>query len=250
MPYELVKAVLSYRAMAKNANNSSLREPLSYPAAVEVQRGLVARRARGDLPDLFWVLEHRPTITWGRASGLEKHLLLSEEEYRQRGIELCPTNRGGDVTFHEPGQLIGYPIVRLEGDADRDLHLYLRRIEAAVVRFLRELGLEGARIAGRTGVWLDGTPPRKIAAIGVRFERWVTSHGFALNVENSLEGFGTIVPCGIDDAAVTSLERELGRRELPSWPDLCTRLHGALEESLERPLLLVVGRDAMRLGSS
>ena len=142
MPYELVKAVLSYRAMAKNANNSSLREPLSYPAAVEVQRGLVARRARGDLPDLFWVLEHRPTITWGRASGLEKHLLLSEEEYRQRGIELCPTNRGGDVTFHEPGQLIGYPIVRLEGDADRDLHLYLRRIEAGTT------GLRLAEIVG------------------------------------------------------------------------------------------------------
>ncbi len=233
--------------MAENANNSSSREPLSYSAAVEVQRGLVVRRARGDLPDLFWVLEHLPTVTWGAAAGLEKHLLLSEEEYRQRGIELCATDRGGDVTFHEPGQLIGYPIVHLEGDTDRDLHLYLRRIEAALVQFLAELGLEAARIAGRTGVWLDGAPARKIAAIGVRFEHWVTSHGFALNVENSLEGFGTIVPCGIDDAAVTSLEREIGRRDLPAWPDLCARLHGALEEALERPLLLVAGREAMEI---
>lgn len=233
--------------MPQNANNSSRPEPLSYTASMELQRRLVARRARGELPDVLWVLEHLPTVTWGRTAELEKHLLLPEDEYRRRGIELCATNRGGDVTCHEPGQLVGYPIVRLEEDADRDLHLFLRRLEDGLIRLLGDLGLRGIRIAGRTGVWLDGTPARKIVAIGVRFEHWVTSHGFALNVENTLDGFGTIVPCGIHDAAVTSLEREIGRGALPTWPDLCGRVHRALEESLEKPLQLVLGREAESL---
>lgn len=235
--------MLSYPDMEENANSRFRREPLSYAAASRVQRLLVERRARGELPDLLWVLEHPPTVTWGRGPGGERHLLLREDEYREKGIELCSTDRGGDVTFHEPGQLIGYPIVLLD-DADRDLHQYLRRLEAALIELLRELGLAGTRIEGRTGVWLDGSPARKIAAIGVRAQRWVTSHGFALNVGNSLEGFGTIVPCGIDDAAVTSLEREIGRGNVPGWPELCARVHGALERSLGRPLRLVVGREA------
>lgn len=233
--------------MTQNANNSSRSEPLSYAASMELQKRLVDRRASGELPDVLWVLEHRPTVTWGRTAGLAKHLLLSKEEYRRRGIDLCATNRGGDVTFHEPGQLVGYPIVRLEAEADRDLHLFLRRLEDGLLLVLGDLGLHGTRVPGRTGVWLDGAPPRKIAAIGVRFERWVTSHGFALNVENSLEGFGTIVPCGIHDAAVTSLEREIGRADLPPWPDLCDRVRRAFEVTLERPLRLVVGREAERL---
>lgn len=233
--------------MGKNANNRFRRELLSYPSGIRLQRELVARRAEGEVPDLLWLLEHAPTVTWSRSWERENHLLLSEAEYRARGIDLCRTDRGGGVTFHEPGQLIGYPIVRLESEADRDLHLYLRRLEEALIRVLRELDLAGVRIAGRTGVWLEGGSARKIAAIGVRAERWVTSHGFALNVENALEGFGTIVPCGIDDAGVTSLARELGSAAVPSWPDLCAGVHRALEETLERRLLLVVGREAERI---
>ena len=146
------------------------------------------------------------------------------------------------MTCHEPGQLVGYPIVDIsEGEGDRDLHNYLRQIEAALILLLAQLGLAGVRVSGRTGVWIDGSPQRKIAAIGVRCARWVTSHGFALNVENNLEGFGFIVPCGITGADVTSLERELGADAVPSWAALCHTLHGLLEQSLGRKLKLVYG---------
>ncbi len=232
--------------MTRNATGSPSRQPVSYEAGLELQEDLARRRARGELGDVLWLLEHSPTVTWGRARGRE-HLLLEAEEYAARGIDLCATDRGGDVTIHEPGQLVGYPIIQLEGEAERDLHLYLRRVEGALISFLAELDLKGVRIEGRTGVWLPGPPERKIAAIGVRVERWVTSHGFALNVENSLEGFGTIVPCGIQSAALTSLERELGGQALPAWPDLCDRLHRALERALGKRLELVIGPAAREL---
>jgi lipoate-protein ligase B len=215
---------------------------------MEAQRLLVGRRLAGEIPDTLWLLEHPPTVTWGRAGG-EEHVLVPAGELRARGVAVEATERGGDVTYHEPGQLVGYPVVHLSGgELDRDLHSYLRRIEDALVDLLGSFGLQGRAVPGRTGVWLEGSPPRKIAAIGVRCARWVTSHGFALNVRNRLEGFRWIVPCGIRDAGVTSLERELPPGSLPDWDAVCSAAHGALERSLGRPLRFVYGREGL-LGS-
>ena len=159
---------------------------------------------------LYWV-EHPPVITLGK-SGLPKHLLLDENQLREKGIEFFTTNRGGDITFHGPGQLVGYPILDLE-NFFTDIHKYLRLLEEMVILTLKEYGLEGTRSPGETGVWLDvGTPfARKICAMGVKASRWVTMHGFALNVNTDLTYFDYIVPCGIQGKAVTSLERELKR---------------------------------------
>jgi lipoyl(octanoyl) transferase len=221
-------------------SSDSGRKPVNYRDALRLLRELVLKRRRDEIPDTLWLLEHPPTLTWG-SSGGRQHLLAAESELAAQGFALCPTERGGDVTCHEPGQLVGYPIVRLgESEEERDLHRYLRLLEEALISVLGSLGLEGRRIAGRTGVWLPGEPPRKVAAMGIRCSGWVTSHGFALNVENDLEGFRRIIPCGIADAAVTSLERELGR-SLPGWEELCALVHLQLEETLERPLRLVRG---------
>ena len=159
---------------------------------------------------LYWV-EHPPVITLGR-SGLPKHLLLDQNQLREKGIEFFTTNRGGDITFHGPGQLVGYPILDLE-NFFTDIHKYLRLLEEMIILTLKEYGLEGTRSPGETGVWLDvGTPfARKICAMGVKASRWVTMHGFALNVNTDLSYFGYIVPCGIQGKEVTSLERELKR---------------------------------------
>ena len=159
---------------------------------------------------LYWV-EHPPVITLGK-SGLPKHLLLDENQLREKGIEFFTTNRGGDITFHGPGQLVGYPILDLE-NFFTDIHKYLRLLEEMVILTLKEYGLEGARSPGETGVWLDvGSPfARKICAMGVKASRWVTMHGFALNVNTDLTYFDYIVPCGIQGKGVTSLERELKR---------------------------------------
>jgi len=159
---------------------------------------------------LYWV-EHPPVITLGK-SGLPKHLLLDENQLREKGIEFFTTNRGGDITFHGPGQLVGYPILDLE-NFFTDIHKYLRLLEEMIILTLKEYDLEGTRSPGETGVWLDvGTPfARKICAMGVKASRWVTMHGFALNVNTDLTYFDYIVPCGIQGKAVTSLERELKR---------------------------------------
>lgn len=229
--------------MARSATHPA-RETVDYQQAQRAQELLVKRRLCGELPDLLWLLEHPPTITWGSAGGLE-NLLISKEELRARGIALFPAGRGGDVTFHEPGQLVGYPIVDLRAPADRDLHRYLRSVEDALLFFLEGLAIQGHRVAGRTGIWLEGSPPRKIAAMGVRLKRWVTSHGFALNVENQLEGFGLIVPCGIRDGAVTSLTRELGKEKVVRWEDVLKGVHGAMEKALGRPLKILLGREGL-----
>lgn len=207
-------------------------------------RELVAKRRQGEIPDVLWLLEHPPTVTWGSSGGRD-HLLVSESELASRCVALCSSERGGDVTCHEPGQLVGYPIVYLgESEEERDLHRFLRRLEEALIRVLESSGLEGTRIAGRTGVWLRGNPPRKIAAMGIRCSGWVTSHGFALNVENALESFRYIIPCGIAGAEVTSLVRELPAGNVPNWEDLCALVHRGLEETLRRPLRLLYGREA------
>lgn len=159
---------------------------------------------------LYWV-EHPPVITLGK-SGLPKHLLLDEKQLQEKGIEFFTTNRGGDITFHGPGQLVGYPILDLENFFS-DIHKYLRLLEEAIILTLEEYGLKAERSEGETGVWLDvGTPfARKICAMGVKASRWVTMHGFALNVNTDLSYFDYIVPCGIQGKAVSSLERELKR---------------------------------------
>ena len=197
----------------------------SYTEALKVQEELfhktielkrVNRKQDAQVPTknyLLWT-EHTPVITLGK-SGKIKHLLLDEKQLKEKGIEYYPTNRGGDITFHGPGQIIGYPILDLD-NFFTDIHKYLRYLEEAILLTLEEYNLKGARSKGETGVWLDvGTPfARKICAMGVKASRWVTMHGFALNVNTNLSYFDYIIPCGIQGKAVTSLAKELGR-EVP-----------------------------------
>jgi lipoyl(octanoyl) transferase len=157
---------------------------------------------------LLWV-EHTPVFTLGKSGKIE-HLLVDQQALTEKGIEFFQTNRGGDITFHGPGQIVGYPIFDLD-NFFTDIHKYLRFLEQAVIDTLTEYGLEATRSEGETGVWLDaGTPfARKICALGVRASRWVTMHGFALNVNTDLSYFNHIVPCGIQGKGVTSLAKEL-----------------------------------------
>ena len=194
-----------------------------YAEALRMQRrlqaGLIAARHDADGPaHALLVVEHDPVFTLG-ASGDAAHVLASEEALRARGAELVRTDRGGDVTFHGPGQIVAYPILDLNrlrtpgGETLRDLHRYLRALEDAVVDVCGGVGVEAGRVAGRTGVWVGPDargPERKVCAMGIRCSRWVTMHGLALNVTTDLAWFGLIVPCGIADRGVTSLERELG----------------------------------------
>jgi len=220
-------------------------KPIDYLEAQAAQRALVGLRREGKIADLLWLLEHPPTITLGVSGGLH-HLRVKEEDLSSRGIALTASERGGDITFHQPGQLVGYPIVDLGGPTERDLGLYLRRLEEGIMLFLARHGIEAGRVPGRTGVWIDGKPPRKIAAIGVRVKRWVASHGFALNVDNDLRGFDLIVPCGIRDAVVTSMAKEL-TRPLPPWEEICRGVHEAMEKALVRPLRLIVAEEGLTI---
>ena len=160
-------------------------------------------------PNYFLWVEHPPVITLGKSGAID-HLLLNEEQLQDRGIEYFKTNRGGDITFHGPGQVVGYPILDLE-NFFTDIHKYLRLLEEMVILTLKDFGLEGTRSPGETGVWLGvGTPfARKICALGVKASRWVTMHGFAFNVNTDLAYFDYIVPCGIQGKGVTSLKAEL-----------------------------------------
>ena len=156
--------------------------------------------------------EHPHVYTLGK-SGDEKNLLVNEEYLKSRGATFYKINRGGDITYHGPGQIVGYPILDLD-NFFTDIHKYLRLLEEAVILTLREYGLEGERSGGETGVWFDvGTSrARKICALGVKTSRWVTMHGFAFNVNSDLSYFGNIIPCGITDKSVTSLQKELGEK--------------------------------------
>jgi len=177
-----------------------------YTAAWRRQEELVARRLAGGIGDTLVFTEHDPVYTLGVRQGALRHLLWDDAERQRRGIAVVETNRGGDITYHGPGQLVGYPIVDLA--ARRDLHAYLRLLEQVLINAVGCLGLAAGRRPGQTGIWLG---PRKLAAIGVAVKRWVTCHGFALNVNNDLAPFAGIVPCGITDGTVTSLRQELGR---------------------------------------
>lgn len=183
--------------------------------AVMAKRALASGEAGATLPVHHLLLvEHPPVYTLGK-SGHERNLLVSEAQLAEGHIQYVKTNRGGDITFHGPGQLVAYPILDLE-QFFTDIGKYLRFLEEAVIRTIGHYGLAGERSAGETGVWLEvGTPrARKICAMGVRCSRWVTMHGLALNVNTDMRYFGNIVPCGITDKAVTSLQQELGR-EVP-----------------------------------
>lgn len=177
-----------------------------YAIALELQRDLARRRIAGEIDeDLLLLLEHPPVVTLGRTAK-EAHLISSPERLRARGVEVHEVERGGDVTFHGPGQLVGYPIFDLKRHR-QDLHWYLRQVEQALIVALGEVGIEADRNSGYTGVWTHG---RKIASIGVHARDWVTWHGFALNVTTDLSYFDLIVPCGIPQVRMTSVARELG----------------------------------------
>lgn len=164
------------------------------------------------MPDTLYLVEHDPVLTLGTSTRAE-NLLLPEDDLRARGYELAEAGRGGDVTYHGPGQLVGYPVLDLKPDRT-DLHRYLRDLEEVLIRALAAFGLEAGREDGLTGVWL---PEGKVAAIGVRVSSgWITSHGFALNVDPDLSRFGVIVPCGIADRAVTSMAQAMGAAPDPT----------------------------------
>jgi lipoate-protein ligase B len=178
-----------------------------YGEALELQRAVARARISGEIEqDVLLLVEHPPVVTLGRASK-DAHLLASRPLLADRGVEVHEVERGGDVTFHGPGQLVGYPIIDLKRHR-QDLHWYLRQVEASLIASLDDLGIPAERVAGYTGVWTKG---RKIASIGVHARDWVTWHGFALNVSTELSFFDLIVPCGIPDVTMTSVERELGR---------------------------------------
>src|SRR5215831_13420002 len=178
---------------------------MPYADALEYQRAAARARISGEIAqDVLLLVEHPPVVTLGRASK-ERHLLASPELLASRGIELFDVERGGDVTFHGPGQLVGYPIIDLKRHR-RDLHWYLRTLEASLIDALAEFGIAAERNVGFTGVWTQG---RKIASIGVHARDWVTWHGFALNVTTDLSYFDVMVPCGIQAVTMTSVEREV-----------------------------------------
>jgi len=176
----------------------------SYVDALELQKRLVEQRRAGEIEDVLLLVEHPPVLTLGvRGDGGRSHILVSEAELSARHIDVFETRRGGDITYHGPGQIVGYPIIDLNPDR-RDVHKYVRDIEEVLIRVAADYGITAGRIPGLTGVWVGD---EKLAAIGVRIQRWVTSHGFALNHTTDLSHFNLIVPCGIADRGVTSLER-------------------------------------------
>ena len=179
----------------------------AYGEVLELQRVLCRQRIAGEIDeDILLLVEHDPVVTLGRGTRAES-LPLPRPELERRGVEVFEVERGGDVTFHGPGQLVGYPVLDLRRHRE-DLHWYLRRLEAGLIGGLGRLGVTAGPNPGLTGVWTGG---RKIASIGIHVKQWVTFHGFALNVSTDLSYFDLIVPCGIKDVIMTSVSRELGR---------------------------------------
>jgi lipoyl(octanoyl) transferase len=214
----------------------------SYAEVLELQRRLCRQRISGDISeDILLLVEHEPVVTLGR--GVRPGSLpLTPAELEARGLQVFEVERGGDVTFHGPGQLVGYPIIDLHKHRE-DLHWYLRRLEAGLIQGLAGVGIEGSTAAGLTGVWTGG---RKIASIGIHVKQWVTFHGFALNVTTDMTYFDLIVPCGIPNVLMTSVSRELGRTDSAAlWEETRT----AVIEGLARELDLEVVYDVSRAGA-
>ncbi|MDQ3069731.1 MAG: lipoyl(octanoyl) transferase LipB [Acidobacteriota bacterium] len=181
---------------------------IGYQEALDLQADLVEQRKRGGVGDLLLLVEHPPVITLGvKARNDRTNILASDAQLAEAGVAVFQTGRGGDVTYHGPGQLVGYPILDLNPHR-RDVHKYVRDIEQALIDAVAPFGIKAERAEGLTGIWVGES---KLAAIGVRISRWVTSHGFALNVSTDLSRFDLIVPCGIQERGVTSMERLLSR---------------------------------------
>lgn len=185
---------------------------VDYTDSLEIQKQLVEDRRAGRIGDTLLLLEHPPVITLGvKSRGKTTNIIASPERLSEAGVAVFDTGRGGDVTYHGPGQLVGYPIFDLRPDRC-DVHRYVRDLEEALILAVAEFAVTGTRVPGLTGVWVGSAGrEEKLAAIGVRISRWITSHGFALNVAPDLDHFGLIVPCGIADRGTTSLEQLLGR---------------------------------------
>ena len=202
----------------------------SYAEVLELQRGLCRQRISGEISeDILLLVEHEPVVTLGR--GIRPGSLpLSPRELEGRGLQIFDVERGGDVTFHGPGQLVGYPIIDLRTHR-QDLHWYLRRLEAGLIAGLATMGIEATTAAGLTGVWTGG---RKIASIGIHVKQWVTFHGFALNVTTDLSYFDLIVPCGIPNVVMTSVSRELARTDSAAlWEETRTAVVDGLARELD-----------------
>jgi lipoyl(octanoyl) transferase len=220
---------------------------LAHTLSVKTHNRQAADAGQDPQPTANYLLlcEHPPVYTLGK-SGKPEHLLLDEAGLAAHGATFHRINRGGDITYHGPGQLVGYPILDLD-NFFTDIHRYLRLLEEAVILTLADYGLHAGRIAGLTGVWFDfedhAPNPRKICAMGVKCSRWVTMHGFALNVNTDLSYFGHIVPCGITDKAVTSMAQELGR-EVP-LAEVAARLLPHLAHLFEAELLLATGQPVL-----
>ena len=206
---------------------------------IEEKRATPVRQSR--LPNFLLTVEHPPVYTLGK-SGQEDHLLLNQEQLRQDGATFYRTDRGGDITYHGPGQLVGYPIL----DLDRfftDIGKYLRLLEEVMISVCASYGLEAGRVEGRTGVWVDlaSGNERKICALGIRCSRWVTMHGFAFNMNTKLGAYDSIVPCGISDRGVTSLRQELGRTI--DEVECRNRVLAAFSAVFDAPLLTIEPKD-------
>ena len=200
---------------------------IPYNEAYALQRELWRKRVADEIPDQLLLLEHPPVITLGRGAKSE-HLLASAERLRALMVEVVETDRGGDITYHGPGQLVGYPILDLKPDR-MDVLRYLRDLEEVLIRALGRLDIEGQRRTGCTGVWVED---RKIAAIGVKISRWVTYHGFALNVSTDLSAFDLIVPCGLCGVRVTSIAQELGYS--PPWEEISQLASEEIDKKFDR----------------
>jgi lipoyl(octanoyl) transferase len=228
-----------------------------YEEALVAQRWLAGARQEGEVPDVLLLLEHPPVYTRGRRSG-DEELPMRREWYEMQGIEVHDTDRGGRVTYHGPGQLVAYPIVSLKPYGD-DVHEYVRRLEQVTIGTLAEYGVAARTIEGLTGVWTEGEAPgpeagvdaaRKIGSIGVHVSRGVTTHGLAVNVNNDLQPFEWVVPCGIENCRVMSLGRELGaEQDLGRFADAVVARYGEVFERAPvatEPATL--GLDSARLG--
>ena len=176
---------------------------VAYDEALDLQARLVEQRRAGEIGDLLLLVEHPSVLTLGVRGDGRAHIVATDEELAAKDIDVFETRRGGDITYHGPGQIVGYPILDLNPDR-RDVHKYVRDIEEVLIRVAADYGIATSRVPGLTGVWAGD---EKLAAIGVRIQRWVTSHGFALNHTTDLSHFGLIVPCGISDKGVTSLSK-------------------------------------------
>jgi lipoyl(octanoyl) transferase len=231
--------------------NTLYLSSVDYSVALELQHTLVRLVKEGRISHTLLLLEHPPVITLGRNSGAQ-NIVASREFLAQNGVELHETDRGGDVTFHGPGQLVGYPIFDLRAFEPRIGAVeFVRKLEETLIRTCGDLGVVTERIPGLTGVWTQNEAPGKIAAIGVHISRAVTSHGFALNVNTDLDYFKLIVPCGIADKPVTSLEQEMARsslsrgRQLPSLEDLAQQVARNFGRVFEAQTLWLDSLDAL-----